>query len=343
MRVSVIIVTINRPDCVRICLEHLQRLAPAPDQLIVVDSSRDEATRAVAAVFPDVLYLRNELGDGHTTASRNIGSLHATGDIVAFLDDDAYVRPGWLEALLQGYDDPTVGAVGGRALRNQHGEDVEGVDEIGKFTNRGVLTGNFAADPGKIVEVDHLIGCNMSFRREVIARTGGFREGFPGYCLREESDIFFVMRRMGYRALFNPACVVDHVAGPKPKGKRFDVRYEYYAEHNHYILLIRNFGLLHPIVWRYWFTKNIQAYVECVRRIAGAVVRLGAFIAGTISGLAMGTVWSVRQGRDPVRRDPLGEEMMRVLGARTQDKPVELTRTDLPSTVFAGRVGKEGR
>lgn len=315
MQISAIIVTIKRPDCVKTCLEHLKALAQPPSQIIVVDSSPDEKTERVVEAFPGVLYLRNELGDGHTTTSRNIACLHAAGDILAFLDDDAYVRAGWTEALLDGYADASVGAVGGRALRNQWGEDFEGVDQIGKFTSNGMILGHFAADPKKMVEVDHLIGCNMSFRREAIARCGGFRDGFPGYCLREESDIYFVMKRLGYRVIFNPACVVDHVAGPKVKGKRFNLRYEFYAEHNHYVLLMRNFGLLHPIVWRYFATKSARAAAECLQRILGAVARLGVFAAGTAAGLVSGAAWRIRQGRDPIRRDKLGREITQHLGS----------------------------
>ena len=56
------------------------------------------------------------------TASRNIGLKAATGEIIAFIDDDAFVQEGWLRNLLASYKDISIGAVGGRALNNQPDE-----------------------------------------------------------------------------------------------------------------------------------------------------------------------------------------------------------------------------
>lgn len=317
---TAIIVTINRPDFVRRCLECLLAQEPALQQIIVVDGSSDRLTREVVADFPGIEYVRNEKGDGHTTHSRNLGVKQATGEIIAFLDDDAYAHPGWAAALLSTYTDPSIGAVGGRALRNLPGEGDEPVSEIGRFTSNGNVTGNFAVDSGKVIPVDHVIGCNMSFRREVIARCGGFREGFPGYCLREETDIFIVMKTFGYRTLFNPAAVVDHVAGPKPRGQRFDVRYNYFGERNHYVLLIRNFGPFAPVVWRYFGSALFRNAKEFVRRIGAALARIGAAALGTGVGIAEGIrLWLAQHG-DPVRRDAQGREITRLLG-QSASKP----------------------
>src|SRR5437763_1236661 len=94
---SVIIITLNRPDCVRRCLECLLAQEPQPDQIIVVDSSKEDDTLTVINEFSGVIYLRNDAGVGRQTKSRNIGLKAATGDILAFLDDDAFARSGWLQ------------------------------------------------------------------------------------------------------------------------------------------------------------------------------------------------------------------------------------------------------
>lgn len=186
---TVIIVTYTRPDCVKTCLERLRKQTRLPEQVVVVDASADDHTKAICADFPESLYVRNRPGGyGSQARSRNIGLQQATGEIIAFIDDDSFAHPTWLEELVKPYDDPAVGGVGGRALRNQPGEDKEGVDQIGKLLPNGDLTGNFAADPGENLEIDHAIGCNMSFRREIIESLGGFRELFPGVALREETD-----------------------------------------------------------------------------------------------------------------------------------------------------------
>ena len=55
----------------------------------------------------------------------------------------------------------------------------------------------------------------------------------------------------GYRLVYTPDAVVEHVAGPYAKGQRFDLRYAYWGQKNHLILLIRNFGLTSAIVRAY--------------------------------------------------------------------------------------------
>src|SRR5580698_8034533 len=145
MTVSVIVVTLNRPDCVRRCLNCLLEQQPRPDQIIVVDASADDLTRTATAEFPGVLYLHNDNGFGRMTASRNIGLKRATGEMIAFVDDDAFARPLWLANLLAAYEQQNVGAVGGRACNGMAGEESAGVGEIGQIKSNGTLTGNFAA------------------------------------------------------------------------------------------------------------------------------------------------------------------------------------------------------
>lgn len=317
MRTSVIVATLNRPDCVQRCLECLAAQALLPDQVIVVDASPDERTRLVVNEFDDVIYVRNENGVGNTTLSRNMGLLRATGEIIVFLDDDAYAHPEWLAEIVSAYE-PDVGAVGGRALRQQSGEEIEGVGDIGRLTSDGLLTGFFAADPGHTIEVDHLLGANMSFRGDVLARIGGLREGFPGTCLREETDICLRVSRLGFRVLFNPRAIVDHAGAPQFRGERFDLRYDYYAQRNHLVFLLRNFGLTDPILRRYLAVAGrtlTRSLIERVRagRIAAAAARLAAGVAGLVTGFAAGLALLARSGRDPIRRDAEGQAIAAAL------------------------------
>ena len=324
MKISVIIVTLNRPDCVRRCLDCLFNQSPRPEQIIVVDASSDDRTRQAVGEFPGVAYLRNDNGYGRMTASRNIGLKAATGEIIAFLDDDAFAYPGWLENVRVTYTDETIGAVGGRALNNQPGEEVLGVNEIGRLKPNGLLTGYFAADPGGVIEVDHVMGCNMSFRRGVVAQLGGFREDYPGISgVREDSDMCLRVKALGYKILFNPAACVDHIGAPQAKGQRFDTRYAYYGQRNHFVLLIRNFGPGAVILWRYIGTSFAAALFEFAKKIAAAFARLAANVGGAAMGLIMGLWMLSKTGRDPVRRDPDGQAISGSLGESfIEEQPV---------------------
>lgn len=252
-RVSVVIITYARPQFLTTCLEHLGALRTPPHEILVVDASPDDRTRTlVAEKFPDVVYLRNDLGPGTMPESRQIGLAHAGGEIISFIDDDAYVDELWLDALTAPYSDPSVSAVGGRAVNAIPGEESEGLGRIGRLLPDGDLTGFFGADPGRLVDVDHLLGANMSFRVSALASVGGIRGNYPGTCLCEESDISLRLGAAGHRLVFNPQAIVRHVAAPyQSGGQRFDRRYLFYSRRNHLMLLARVFGWSHPLVRRY--------------------------------------------------------------------------------------------
>jgi GT2 family glycosyltransferase len=305
---SVVVVTLERPDHVARCLDHLLRQTTAPAEIIVIDSSvGDQTARRVQAEFPTVIYRGTSAGRGATAAARNLGFEMSSGDVIAFVDDDAFAETDWLEHLLVPYDDPDVGAVGGRQIRGQPGEITEGVDAIGRLLDDGTLTGNFAADPGRAMAVEHLLGANMSFRRTVLEEIGGIRDGYFGTCLREETDLCLRVAHLGYRLVYTPDAVVEHVAAPYPKGQRFDLRYTYWAQKNHLIMLMRNFGTTDPVVRAFLRTtgRHIGGDIAergrqggsrvkegdvtgATRSFVGLVAREAVTAAGTLTGLAAG-------------------------------------------------------
>lgn len=313
-----IVVTLDRPDYVVQCLDSLDSQCPRPNQVIVVDASAGNETAKVVHQRQVVRYARNESGFGRMTASRNIGLRYATGSVVAFLDDDAFVRPGWVDAIRAAYADPLVGAVGGRALNGQAGESELGRDLVGRILPNGMHTGFHAADPGEVIEVDHLMGCNMSFRRSVLAKLGGFREDYPGISgVREDTDMCLRVKALGYRVVFNPAAVVDHVGAPQAKGRRMDWRYVLYSVRNHVVMLGRNYPLGSWILPRYIAWHCAQSLAEMAKRLLSAFSRPVAVTLGAVLGL----VALVRLGgySRPERSDPEAEVIRRVLSAEHQE------------------------
>ena len=84
----------------------------------MVDASSDNLTRSLRE-SQGVEYLRNQTGVGRMTTSRNIGLLSAIGDIIVFVDDDAFASDTWLAELLRPYDEPAVGEMGRRVLQRK--------------------------------------------------------------------------------------------------------------------------------------------------------------------------------------------------------------------------------
>ncbi|GAB3880247.1 glycosyltransferase family 2 protein [Terrabacter terrigena] len=307
LSVDVVVATFNRPDNVRTCLEHLARQTRTPHEIVVVDSSPHRLTADVVAGFPGVRYIRNDAGPGTLATSRAIGVAETGSDVVAFIDDDAYAEPDWLENILARYADPSVGAVGGRASNGRPGEEHEGHDAVGRLLPDGTLTGNFAADTGRDLDVDHVLGANMSVRRSALEEIGGIVDLFPGTCLREESDIMLRLGRAGHRIVYTPAALVEHVAAPYTKGRRFDVRYTFYGHRNHVVLLSHAFGMGAPILRRFYGValREVGANVadgaravvtgdrsprQRVRAAGGRALHASA----ALGGLAVGTTAAVR-------------------------------------------------
>jgi len=242
--ITLLVITYKRAPFLKQLLEHVSRQVLAPHQVLVVDGSSDDESAAVAAEHPAVTYVRNPAGAGNMTSSRNAGLAHVTSDVVAFLDDDAYPRPDYVERLTEfcaARPEVLLGCC--RAINGVPGEAERGRDAIGRFDARGSMSGNFGADPGRDLAIDHGLGATMWIRTSLLRTLGGFREYFPGTAAREDSDLFFRATQLGHEAWFVHCAVAEHVAAPQEGGERFDLRYMYWGAHNHAILLLAAFGL----------------------------------------------------------------------------------------------------
>jgi glucosyl-dolichyl phosphate glucuronosyltransferase len=198
----------------------------AVETLVIVDHNPVLLSRAQQEFGPrGVRVLPNSHKQG-LSGARNTAIAEAAGDVVVFLDDDAEARPGWLAALLAPYGDPTVAAVGGvahprwptnrpRVLPGAAPYDPNATGELD-----WIVGCTYTGQPEHQAEVRNLMGCNMSFRREVFDRVGGFAEDIgrigknPLGC--EETELCIRARQAYQRAgekiriVFEPAAAVDH-------------------------------------------------------------------------------------------------------------------------------------
>ncbi len=311
---SVCIVTYERPAFLSRCLISLREGLDDSAEVVIVDSSADDRGELARGIDSAFVYIHAPHLAGWMTRSRNEALRSVRGEIVSFLDDDVVLRPGWQQALLAAFEDPTVAAVSGRTCNGAPGEE-RYERPIGRLLPDGTLTDGFASLPDGPVEVDHGIGANMSFRRSVLADLGGFRDDYPGTALREDTDIFLRIRALGGRAIFVPDAAVDHRPAPHVRGARFDTRYKLYGRRNHMVLLARDGGIRSPLLRR-WVLLQLKN-VSKAQGLAGRVRRLGV----TLLGLAWGTGAVLRSARwrpmPPRRDDALGRELRRALSRAT--------------------------
>ena len=122
MQATVAVCTHNRAALLPALVEALRRQACDDGfEILLIDSgSTDDTPRVLASLQTDRLpaVRTRRVERPGLCAARNEALALAAGAVVAFLDDDALPRSGWLRALLAPFADPQVGAVGGRiALR----------------------------------------------------------------------------------------------------------------------------------------------------------------------------------------------------------------------------------
>jgi GT2 family glycosyltransferase len=192
-------------------VESLQCQSVAPlDILVVIDHNPALADRAYRRL-PRIRVIENEQQPG-ISGARNSGIAAAGGSIIAFLDDDAIAAPDWLEQLLAGYSSPNILGVGGAIEPHWQGQRPRWFPEEFDW----VVGCTYLGMPRAATPVRNLIGCNMSFRREVFARIGGFRDEIgrvgtrPSGCDETELCIRLGQRLPHALLLYTPLARVQH-------------------------------------------------------------------------------------------------------------------------------------
>jgi len=174
-------------------------------------------------VFPD--FESNEVfektkiipsGNIGPAEKRDMALTHASGDIFAFIDDDAYPRKDWLKNAVKELEPEDVGAVGGPAvtalgddlLRQAGGKVLENVLCSGKYTYRYI--------PGVKHEDDDIPSVNLIVKREIFEAVGGYDSMFyPGEDTKLCLDI---MQKTGKKIIYSPDILVYHHRRPLFKG-----------------------------------------------------------------------------------------------------------------------------
>jgi GT2 family glycosyltransferase len=210
--VSVIIPTYRREAPLRRCLADVLAQRHPAFEVLVVDQSPEhepETWTALRGLPPYAHHLR--LARPSVTAAVNVGARQAAGSLLVFLDDDVEIDD--LELLARHerhYQDPSIGGVVGRIVNAGRGADLPRPVAGGPL---GFLSMNF--DHPYPMDVPTAAGANMSFRRELVERLGGFDERYTANAFRWETDFSVRVIRSGYRICYDPdARVVHHYGTP---------------------------------------------------------------------------------------------------------------------------------
>ena len=217
--ISVAICTRERPGELARCLESLATLSVRPSEVLVIDNAPQSGrTRDVVAGFPDVRYIcepRRGL-----SAARNAALAAASGDIVAFVDDDVIVHHGWLGRIHACFDDPEVMVATGLVLPAELETDAQMIFEQSfQFFHQGYRRRRFdsryfAALRKKGVPVWEIgAGANMAIRRKAYQLGHRFDTrlgpGVFGGC-GEDSEFWYGVLAHGWCCVYDPSACVFH-------------------------------------------------------------------------------------------------------------------------------------
>ncbi len=221
---SVVIPTYQRPVWIRRAVRSLIQQPRPPAEVVAVARDTDIPTHeAIAELQRESLpfELRRELvSEPGFMPPVKVGLAAATGEIIAVMDDDAEAQEGWTERLVGHYADATIGAVGGRCI-NVHADDgpvdVPTTDRVGYVSPLGRFVGKMYCRPtfSQPVDVDFMLGGNMSFRREVAHRIEFDMQLNRNVAQGYEVDIGLQVRGMGWRVIFDPLLAIRHYSAPR--------------------------------------------------------------------------------------------------------------------------------
>lgn len=192
MDLSIIVISRNEERTIAACIGSLlEQAADLQTEIILVDSASTDGTVEIAGKYPVTIVSIDPAADLSPSAGRYLGTLHATGTYILFLDGDMVLMRDWVRQALRFFGDPDVGAVGGRLYHVLPGEQI----------NRSHL------DTYPLGVVDRLGGAGL-YRREVLAKAGSFNPFVKG---EEERELGFRINQAGYKILRVDVPMVYHM------------------------------------------------------------------------------------------------------------------------------------
>jgi len=239
LELAAVVVTYNSARVIDECLGSLKGIA----ETVVVDNGSVDGTCAVvSAQWPSVKLIANPDNRGFAGAA-NQGARATRSPLVLFLNPDAAILGG-LESLTGCFDDPKVGAAGGRLV------DAAGSTQVGFTVRRFPTCGSIVLEcllanrlwPGnpvnrryrcldldyeKLQQVDQPAGAFLVLRRSALESAGGWDEQFFPLWF-EDVHLCWKIRTSGYSILFDPRAVARHEGGHSIESIRSEEKHAYW-------------------------------------------------------------------------------------------------------------------
>jgi GT2 family glycosyltransferase len=212
--VSIVVLNYNDVGGLKRCLSAIESSAedsPVKEILVVDNASTDGSRELVQSSFPGARLIESATNRG-CAGGRNLGWTEATGDIVFFIDSDAQVAPGCIDALVKEFAEESV-AIAGCVVKDPG--DRTTVQEAGMSIDRfGFMIFYYARRQD--LSPFYASGCSLAIRRNLGDVLGVFDERF--FIFEEEIDLCWRYRLAGYSVEVGSDAVVYHRAGTNFEG-----------------------------------------------------------------------------------------------------------------------------
>ena len=214
--VSIIILNFNGADLTVPCLESLRKLDYPRYELVVVDNGSTDDSMSVLGAIPWIRLIRIDKNCG-SSGGYNVGLEHARGEFILMMNNDMIGNPGFVGVLsryLAGH--PQVGIVQGKMILPRCGGLLEVCGSYITAFGLPYHLGWYKPD-GPKYQRSHPVFCGkgacMMFRREVIAKAGGYYFNPDFFCYYEESDLCHRAWLAGYETHFVASPPIQHLSG----------------------------------------------------------------------------------------------------------------------------------
>lgn len=196
-KVSVVVCTYNGARTIRDCMEGLARLEYPNYEVIVVDDGCTDGTAGIVGEYGVRLISTENRGLG---SARNTGMDAATGEYIAYTDDDARPDPHWLHYLVATFERGGFAVVGGPNIAPPG----DGPIAQAVYHSPGGPIHVLRTD----TEAEHVPGCNLSFRAADLRAIGGFD---PVYrAAGDDVDVCWRIEAAGGTIGFSAGAMVWH-------------------------------------------------------------------------------------------------------------------------------------
>ncbi|PJE68822.1 hypothetical protein COU96_02850 [Candidatus Shapirobacteria bacterium CG10_big_fil_rev_8_21_14_0_10_38_14] len=241
-KLSVIICTFNRAGSLKNCLDSLSQQIFSDFEVIIIDGGSTDNTPKIISKYSrklkikKIIYKSKEL-----VRARDKGWREAQGKLVAWVDDDVTLDKDWAKSIVEIFNkNQDIGGVSGPTIIKD--ELLKKRDVFFFYGQKGIMGllekfwNNFFLEGGKyevgrifksgawspgsnfpsslkikgLKEVDYLEACNMTLRKNLLAKVGGFDYDYRGVAEWSELDLAMRIKKLGYRLVFSSKARVNH-------------------------------------------------------------------------------------------------------------------------------------